>query len=492
MRILGSIYLCWKIIILISSSCFIYTQTSGQDGHYWSENYGNRSMLLSGTVNASVEDLGAVYYNPGRLGLIENPAFVINAKVYEWRRIKIKDGINDGEDLNNDKFGGAPSLAAGTFSVPFLENHKFAYSFLTRQKTDASFFIRVEEEGDFFDFIPGEEYFMGKLTYNTKFRDEWLGITWSPPAGEKFSFGVSTFVSMLNRSSQILLNLNALSDENKVSAYYVDQNYSYDNYGILWKIGAAWSLKNLNIGLTVTTPKISVYGSGSTNYEEFMINVDTTTSGGADDLFLINYQSNLSTKHRSPWAIGLGFGIPVGNGIIHLSAEWFSRIPKYSIMSIEPFYGQSNNEEINFSLVDELNSIINFGIGFEYKFSKALSGYASFATDLSAVTSDITRFAELEAEASNSIFQTDFYKFGTGISIETKKVEITIGANYNGASQLIDRPINFPGEDNDDPVFDSNNQATVKYDVWRFILGFSFPFAEKLLDDKEEEKKKEL
>ena len=68
---------------LIISICGI-DNSIAQNAHYWSENYGNRSMLLSGTVNASVEDLGLVFYNPGRLGLIENPAFVISAKVYEW------------------------------------------------------------------------------------------------------------------------------------------------------------------------------------------------------------------------------------------------------------------------------------------------------------------------------------------------------------------------------------------------------------------------
>ncbi|MCK5702698.1 MAG: long-chain fatty acid transport protein, partial [Cyclobacteriaceae bacterium] len=116
------------LLILISISVFlgIYSQNYAQDGHYWSENYGNRSMLLSGTVNASVEDLGAVFYNPGRLGLIENPAFVISAKVYEWSTIRIKDGLDEGVDLNQSSFGGAPSLVAGTFSVPFLKDHKFA------------------------------------------------------------------------------------------------------------------------------------------------------------------------------------------------------------------------------------------------------------------------------------------------------------------------------------------------------------------------------
>jgi hypothetical protein len=43
---------------------FLYLNLSfsnAQDGHYWSENYGNKSMLLSGTVNASVTDLGLYF-----------------------------------------------------------------------------------------------------------------------------------------------------------------------------------------------------------------------------------------------------------------------------------------------------------------------------------------------------------------------------------------------------------------------------------------------
>ena len=64
-----------KIVCVLMTLPFL--QVNAQDGHYWSENFGNKSMLLSGTVNASVTDLGAVYYNPGRLGQIENPAFVI-------------------------------------------------------------------------------------------------------------------------------------------------------------------------------------------------------------------------------------------------------------------------------------------------------------------------------------------------------------------------------------------------------------------------------
>jgi hypothetical protein len=71
----------WKVLFSFLF-LFAFLYINAQDGNYWSENYENRSLLLIGTVNASVEDLGTVFYNPGRLGLIENPAFVISAEVY--------------------------------------------------------------------------------------------------------------------------------------------------------------------------------------------------------------------------------------------------------------------------------------------------------------------------------------------------------------------------------------------------------------------------
>ena len=123
-----------KHIILVYIIGLYIFNLNAQDGNYWSEQYGTRSMLLSGTVNASVSDLGAVFYNPGRLGQIENPAFVISAKVYEWTTLRIKDAEEGKIDLKQSNFGGAPSLLAGTFSVPFMKKHKFAYSFLTLVK----------------------------------------------------------------------------------------------------------------------------------------------------------------------------------------------------------------------------------------------------------------------------------------------------------------------------------------------------------------------
>lgn len=455
------------ILVHLASSTF------GQDGHYWSENYGNRSMLLSGTVIGSVNDLGAVFYNPGRLGLIDNPAFVISAKVYLWSNLRIEDGVDEGVDLNKTKFGGAPSLVAGTFRFPFLEGHRFAYSLLTRSAKDVDFSVRVEKEGDITEAIDGDELFIGKFNFDSNFKEEWFGLTWAPPAINNLSFGLSTFVTSVNKSSLIELDMNAINDQNEGGYYSRNRRYSFESIAVLWKAGLALDLQKVNLGLTVTTPQVNVLGKGSTLFEEYLVGIDTTGDGNKDDGLIYNMQNNLNIQYKSPIAVGLGVGIPFNKGIIHLSGEWYNRMNKYTVMHMEPFAGQSTGDTVRFVLVDELDHVFNYGIGAEIHFSEKFAAYASIATDYSAVPKEIERFTELEDQTNTAVFQTDFFKFGGGVSIETKDIEITVGATYKGASQSFKQTIDFP------PAQD-NTTTKLIFNEWRFILGFSFPFAEKL------------
>ena len=127
-----AIYASLIFLIILTSSVFL----KAQDGHYWTEQYGNKSMLLSGTVIGNVDDLGAVYYNPARLGLIKKPAFLLNASLYQLSFIKFEDALGENIDVSNSKFGDGPSLVAGSFNINFLNDHRFSYSVLTRNSFD--------------------------------------------------------------------------------------------------------------------------------------------------------------------------------------------------------------------------------------------------------------------------------------------------------------------------------------------------------------------
>src|SRR6478736_10223299 len=108
----------------------------GQDSHYWTQQYGTKSMLLSGSVIGGVEDLGAVYYNPARLSVTSGTAFLLSANVYELNTIKIDDIFGSSKNASTTSFRGVPTLAAGTFKIKKLPKHFFAYAFITRQNSD--------------------------------------------------------------------------------------------------------------------------------------------------------------------------------------------------------------------------------------------------------------------------------------------------------------------------------------------------------------------
>ena len=127
---------------------FIIPFLISAQGYYNGENFGNRSILLSGNVTGSVDDLGLAYYNPARLALIEDPVFTINAKAYQFSNLKFENVFGRDSKLDDTKFDGVPSLIAGTFSVEKWEKHHFAYAFLSKERSRLNFNINREIDLD--------------------------------------------------------------------------------------------------------------------------------------------------------------------------------------------------------------------------------------------------------------------------------------------------------------------------------------------------------
>ena len=104
-----------------------------QDSHYWTNQYGTRATLLGGAVIGSVLDLSGTYYNPGGLSLLEKPATVMAAQVFQYPRLTLAGNDQSAVPQNSYNLAPAPSLLAGTIRVRGLEKHWFGYSFLARQ-----------------------------------------------------------------------------------------------------------------------------------------------------------------------------------------------------------------------------------------------------------------------------------------------------------------------------------------------------------------------
>jgi len=115
---------------LFLSMMLIIEFSYAQNGHYWTQQYGTKSMLLSGSAIGGVSDLGAIYYNPARLSQIDNPAFLLSADVFEYSSLNITNAFGDSKNTSKSNFGSVPSLAAGSFKLPFLKGHSFGWAIL--------------------------------------------------------------------------------------------------------------------------------------------------------------------------------------------------------------------------------------------------------------------------------------------------------------------------------------------------------------------------
>jgi hypothetical protein len=454
-----------------------------QDAHYWTEKYGNRSALLNGAVIGSVNDLGAVYYNPARLTQMENQSFVLSAKAYEFYNVRIEDILDEGSDLKENTFGGAPSLVSGTFSLKFLPKHKFAYVFLTRYRNSFDFLTRTEEEGDVLSYFPGEELLTGKVSWNKELEEEWIGLSWAYPLNEKLSVGLTGFWASRRQDATFDLQLAALTTDNTVAALSRNRELSYQTNGILAKAGLAFDLDPVTLGLTITTPKWNISGNGSFLHNELLTGVDLDDDGISDDVFERSFQGDLPAKHLAPWSIGLGAGITLGKNVFYVSGEWFSGVNRYTIMEIEPFLGQSSGDLIESLLIEDLNSISNFGIGWEHFFSDRFSAHTSFATDFSPVKEEVNSFVDFSSEISNSVITPNLYHYGLGVTAKLKGIEFTLGGNYYSADLTIPRPVDFPDEGGDGPIFDSRVASTVRFNRWRILFGFSLALLDKMKEE---------
>lgn len=465
------------LLVLLLLFCF---GSSAQNGHYWAQQYGTRSMLLSGSVIGGAEDLGAVYYNPARIAQIENPSFLLSAEVYQWRRVKLENYFGEDKSKSGQKFEALPNLAAGTFKLKFLEGHQFAYAIFTRTNARLSFTFQDEIETEVFTDAPGEEIFGADIDLSVNDRSRWFGFSWAYPFNDKWSIGASLFGTQDVYDKKMRINLHALTIDDRVGIYNFYRSFKLEQYGVLFKFGASFQSEKIDFGITLGTPQIKLFGNGDFRYEEFLSGMSGIS--GTPDSYTTGSQDDLDVKARNPWALGAGFSIPLKRSTFFCSLELFSPIGEYSMIRAQDFSSQSNPAEIiGFRVVDNRELVFNGGIGAEMRISEKVSGYLSFSTDFSPYErSDIKSFYSFEQEVSNRMIFSDFYHAGGGIVIRIPQADITLGATWTGASESIERPVNFPEEGNPESILDSGNTAQIKTSRWRLVFSFSLPALDKI------------
>ena len=402
---------------------------SAQDTQYWNIQYGTRSTLLGGAVIGSVSDLSATYYNPGALGLSRASGLILSAGVYEASSSTLEGTGVQKRQTSSFKFNVAPSLLAGRFPADSGAADHLAYSLITRQRANLTLDERFVGSQQSIPGVEGSGSVSQELAFVQDVSEMWAGFTWSRPLSGNIGIGVTTYFALRSQVKGTGVLASALTDSAGVAGLSYFTNYDYYNIRLLWKAGVAVDLSPLSLGLTLTTPGVNLFGSGSTYVNVMATGVDTNGDGIPDPFFVADFQESLPSTYRSSWAIGIGAAYQLDQFRFDVSAEWYAAVGNFNILEPVSFPGQSTGATYQNTLTAALQSVLNFGIGVEYDVNENTSWYASVTTDNSG--------AQSGSGVNFAISSIDYVNLAGGGIFSIGRSKITLGLGYAfGSSPL--------------------------------------------------------
>jgi hypothetical protein len=272
-------------------------------------------------------------------------------------------------------------------------------------------------------------------------------------------------------NSLLSIDLNALTSDKHVVALNRIRQYDYLNFGMIWKAGFALKYPNFSAGISITAPKINIWGTGFMYTQGIKAGTDSNYTSLEEDYYESNYQDKIPVLLKAPLSIGLGAGFTINKIAIHLNGEWFNRVSKYKVMEPDVFLEQTSGESVINNVVDELQMVVNAGIGIKYNLKQNHNIYMGFSTDFSAASPDSKTFTDLHSEIYNSSLKGNIYHFSGGTVLESRKLFITVGLAHNYTFDYVSPPVDLP-----DSEANSSYQGEItslKISNWKLLLGFA-------------------
>jgi hypothetical protein len=217
--------------------------------------------LLGGAVIGSVNDLSAIFYNPGAVALFEDPKLILSAEVYQYEKITVVDGAGENKDLDYSSISPSPSFLAFKINIDSTGKNKLAISVLTRQAMNFEFETRQVENG--FEDVTDNVAEAAGIYFIQKFDEIWAGDTFSRKMSENVGLGISAYIAYRNQTTNLQTVIETLDTANQISSSLLLRKLKFDNYRALLKAGLGVRLDPITFGLTITTPSVNILGTGS-------------------------------------------------------------------------------------------------------------------------------------------------------------------------------------------------------------------------------------
>jgi len=425
-----------------------------QDAHYWNNQYGTRAQLLGGLAVGSLVDLSATFYNPGAVAALTSPALNVGTDAWELIGIRGERLTEEDVEATSTRLRAVPSMFAISIPLKGLGDHGLTFSTLTRYNFDLSTDVNRIVAWEDLESGTQQDARAAELEFDTGLSEAWFGLTWDYLVHPKVGVGVTTYFALRSQSNRTSVNSTTVTPSGVGSATILTEEFRYTHSRLLWKIGVAADLSPVTLGLAVTTPGLSLGGSGRSFIERSFVNVIPAGGGDAVTGLVANRQDDLPGTYASPLSIALGATYNWSRTSLYFSTEWFDSVDDFSVVNAQDFVGQTTGDTVHVAWEQRWRSVINWGVGAEHRFSDGFRLFASFFTDRSAIEGPLD-------QVNLSSATWDIYHVNAGTALQVGSIELTIGLGYA-----------WGADEDRDILGGSNETADFTYRSLRLLFGF--------------------
>jgi hypothetical protein len=441
-------------LCIVALPCFLLAQ----DAQYWNVHYGTKGVLLSGAIIGSVDDVSAIFYNPGFLGLAAKPGLSVGTGLFEVSRTAVR-GANS-EPADRIVVSSSPGLVAGQVQFDDDKDHHWTYGVLGRQNFSTILQSRSVRP---FVGINGDTGTATREVYLFQDQSEyWGGASFATKLSNNLGVGVTVFGALRTQRRRNEVHTDGLLKESTFSVGLYN-GFQYFAIRTLAKFGLYWRDTTTTWGITATLPSVHLFGIGRAYTTEAILNANVVRGDQQDRLAFFD-DNNKASRYRSPLSIGIGASQRMGNLRIHGSAEWFNGVAPFSVIDTKPQQADEFGTLRQNIVQEQLRSVINIGVGVEITVSDKLSWYGSVITDFSAV--------DLSATTTLALSTWDIYHASGGALFTLGAFKITAGLGLaHGTSNEFPRS---KEQTTELAIFGERGETTMEWLRVRALIGLEY------------------
>lgn len=454
-----------------------------QDNHYWTHNFGTRASLMGGAVVGGDPDTSAVYYNPGRLGWIDNDSLKVSADGYQLSTLSITDGAGKGANLNSTEGDIIPLAGSGVFLFG-QSGIALGFQIMARQFFNANVSTRVEDFRNVIDDArsPGTEQYIGSFQFSTNTEEYWAGLGFGWAITDWLGVGVTHFGCLRFEEQTYDITTRAVGGSGQTFGADNIAGFDFWNVRMLWKFGVSAQFGGLKMGLTVTTQSLNLFGGATVRRQISVDDLDIDNNGTSDQLEANDRREGVSSRYRSPWSFATGVDYDFGMVTLAVAAEWFLPVGRYSPANpngdkafLVGIAGSQSSREL-LTLYDGKRGAFNVAIGLETRFSEDWSGFWSMRRDAAA------DYLDYDEKLHFGISSWDLFHFDTGIAFTTrqddgsKKHELMLGLQFALGAGRTEQPVNFEGVSEANLLTGRTKRTDISYFSISLLVGYTYYF----------------